>query len=226
MIFHSFLGRIRLWIALASLVQPAAASAESCQTLTSPAIKVIVSEGKLDYDFTLSGDQLGKLARSERQTAHSKLGRVRGLTLANLSLSFRNGLTARRLSDGRLCLVLTDVTANLVYVRTTVYVDRKYAKGTCEFNAIMDHENQHVAINRETLKRFAPRLQSALEAAAPAVNPMPALSLETGKKRQMDLLQKEIAPQIDAMNAVRDRANASIDTVQSYRATQEKCRNW
>ncbi len=214
-----------LFFLLLAGAAPALAAGE-CRASKPPVVKLVVKEGTLDYDYNLGVEQIEALAQKKAKSVHGTLGRVRGLTAAQMQIQFSNGVNIQRLGNNRFCLVLADVTAVLGYTRTTVYVDRRYRRGTCEFNAILDHENTHVKINREMLKRSAPGLKAALEKAVTRVSALVADNVTTGKKQQMALLQKQIAAQIETSNAARDRANAVIDTLASYRATQAKCRNW
>lgn len=215
-------------VAAASVLLAAgtASAANGCPATKPPRVIVVTEKGPLSYDYGKSGEQIEKMVGKSGLGSHVQHGRVRGLTHSQLSVKFSNALLSSQLGSGRFCLALTEVTATLGYDRTTVYVDRKYRKGSCEFNAIMEHENQHVLFNRASLAQSAPKIKAALEEAVPKANPLIVEALGSGKKRQMDLLQTQLAPHISAMNAARDRLNATIDTAQSYRATQAKCRNW
>lgn len=203
-----------------------AAAADLCPTGPKPTVELIVDQGRLRHDHQLSQPEIEALFFDEGASTHGVLGRPVGLTRTQVSIDFQTKLQPFRMSNGSYCLWLDHVVATVRYVDTTIYVDRKYRKGSCQFSAILDHEHQHVEINRATLQRFAPRIRDELKLAVQRINPVVVDEISQGREYPIDMLQSEIDPVLEAFNTERELANSSIDTPDSYRHTLNLCRNW
>ena len=116
--------------------------------------------------------------------------------------------------------------ATVRYVDTTIYVDRRFHQGSCQYNAILDHEHMHVTINRATLGRFAPRIKAELEKAVQTINPVVVSEISQGREHPIAMLQSRLDPILETFNEEREFANAAIDVPESYRYTLSLCRNW
>ena len=149
-----------------------------------------------------------------------------GLTLADLEIALRVEVRAQPLSRGRFCAELARVDATLGYRTLNVYVARRYRRGACEYEQILDHENRHVAIFRDVLAQYGPRVRRALERAGHDQTPQLATSPGTGSERFKDRLRNQVAPLFREMNRTLDRAHGALDTAKNYRAEQRMCNNW
>lgn len=100
-----------------------------------------------------------------------------------------------------------------------VLISDKYAPGTCQYQAILEHEMQHVDILRRGRQIYAERYRSMLGTGA-VQGPYPDEASA----------QSRIAGLVDVVNDEMTRAlaqaNASIDTAQSYLANQARCPSW
>ena len=89
----------------------------------------------------------------------------------------------------------------------TVYVAREYAPGSCNFDVIRRHEEEHVAIARRLVTEYRPRLLAAVT----GMHPENVLSAVQGV---VDELQR----------AMRD-ANRVLDQRDTEKSLSE-CRSW
>ena len=102
-------------------------------------------------------------------------------------------------------------------------IDRKYRPGTCQYDAILTHEREHVQINAGALRDRTPARAAAERGGGPLV----------GTLAEADW-QDEIQAEIDGatQTATREaRAKAEersgqIDTPQSYSHVQARCDSW
>jgi hypothetical protein len=140
---------------------------------------------------------------------------INGLTVSALSI----GMSFEGLS-GRGCFAPTKIHVTLgVGDPVKVYIADKYAPGTCPYNAILEHEMQHVEILRSGRIIYAERFRSRIADAA-AMGPFS--DIDSAKARisgMMDVVRDEMKRALTA-------AHATIDTAESYMANQSRCPGW
>jgi hypothetical protein len=153
-----------------------------------------------------------------------------GLTLAEQELKSDYQMGGmRRDRTGEYCIWVESLSLDFSYKRMDVYISSQYPEGSCQYNVILGHENQHVAINNRTLQIYYSMMRKALWNARfipTKAKPLPVRSLSQGKA----ILTRRINGILNPLNerfkkAVRAE-NAKIDTIANYRATQAKCSNW
>jgi len=124
------------------------------------------------------------------------------------------------------CVYLESVQATFSLRDQHVYIASEYPTGSCEYNAIKDHEDQHVSINTRTLKEYAPRVRAELERLLAAEKPVFASRPDTVTKAKVQELSRRMNTILDAFQATMSQRNAVIDTPQNYKAISEICKEW
>jgi hypothetical protein len=149
---------------------------------------------------------------------------TRGLTVSETATETGYTLAKATLPDGTGCVALKGIEARVADRGTTVLIDRSYRAGSCEHRAILDHEQEHVRINAEALRRTGLLLEERLEAVADRwggrwLAPEQASRVEEAIGRAVR----------EATSAARDEAQARhrrLDTPESYAEVQERCESW
>jgi len=176
---------------------------------------VAVASGRPDFGIDGGGRRFTGTGR-----------RVGGVTHATFHSGMRVEVATRPLDGHRVCATPTTVELDIGYPEFAVTIDGKYAAGTCEYRALLNHENTHVTILRRTLDRFAPRVRARLAEAVARFRPI----VVTGDKDAADAvlvrLQRDIDPVIKALRDAANAANGAIDTEKSYAAVTARCGNW
>lgn len=149
-----------------------------------------------------------------------------GLTYAEISLGLSASTRSLPRPGGGYCVYLEEVNAKFGLERLSVYLGREYPRGSCEFRTILDHENEHVAINLEVVKDYGPRLRQSLENELRRIAPLFAPSVNMGARRAVADLQQRVQPMMDALKQEQRRRNGAIDTDHNYGALQELCLEW
>ncbi len=176
---------------------------------------ISVHTGHSQSDLARMGSRFGKDGKF-----------VRGLTQATFRSGMRTRVTAYPLDNGRYCVVPTTVDMDLGFSEFTVYIDRKYRAGTCEHQALRDHEDTHVAIYRDNLERFAPLVKARLIKAVRRFKAVIVTAPDSGADEVLERLQRAVGPVLDNLQKAADADNARIDTQASYDTVQDQCRNW
>ena len=207
---------------LAGLSVPARAQ---CPILNIPPpnIRVGVVEPKIVYHHDLDLFGLQKLGNSAERPPP---GSIRlGVTFNADYVKWSFSTYPFNLPDGRVCIWLADVDAELGDPVMNVYVAEEYAPGSCEYNVVLNHENTHVRFMLGSLHKWAPSIQAALSEAAKHKFPVVFPAKPTNQQ-----LSQYLGGNMDdifaLMNDEMTRLNASIDTPENYRRENAKCHNW
>lgn len=192
---------------------------------------VIVSLSRRDGDVVLDN----RRSREDLRAMQQRNGRAGafgagwtpvGLTLTELKYAMKVKVEAHALGDGRYCARLTEVNADVGFDRMNVFIANRFRPGTCAFGAINDHELTHVAVFRQTLDVYHPKMLRHLESAARGLGPVRAASAEGAAAELQRRLRAAIDPLFTEMNRTMDVNNARLDTPLRYRAEQSRCTEW
>lgn len=144
----------------------ASEAAERCgQRNGAPEVTLTSLRGELAYYGSQTEADLRRLYLKAGGSGRWHGWNPAGLTLADLEIGLHVEVRAQPLSRGRFCAELAQVDATLGYRTLNVYVARRYRCGACEYEQILDHENRHVAIFRDVLAQYGPRVRRALDRA-------------------------------------------------------------
>ena len=216
---------IGLWL---TGVTPPTHAQSACTTFgQSPDVTLRIEPGKITLNNRYSRSQIKTL--SGRGPSSVKLGsrwQPIGLTLTEQQFSMRVKVDAKRIGSDRFCGQLSRVDARLGYDKLKVYIARKYRPGSCNYRSILDHENRHVSVFRNTLVKYAPRVERRLKRFAASLGPVVATSADQAAKILQQKLQRELKPLIREMDREMDFRNAKLDSPQNYRREQARCSQW
>lgn len=124
--------------------------------------------------------------------------------------------------EAGVCIRTRQVRLDLRHVEHHVMIANEIPPRGCLFEEVLKHEMRHVAVNRETLAAFAPRVRAAVAEWSDAA----AARAETAA-RAVQHLRRAIAaaarPELDALNAERVARHARIDTREEYRRLSASC---
>ena len=200
----------------------ALAAPTACTSLPSVTTKVEVdvdAPGEPEM-AAASTEEIQRLARrSDRSQAGEAV--TRGLTSSETQATARYELIERTLSDGGKCTALSKISAHLAVPKLTIRIDRRYHPGSCEYSAILDHEQEHVRITRETLKHWEDRIRRQLESAVKSWRDRWLPS--SGQQRIKAAIDHAIADLVRQIQADADRQHAAIDTPAAYETVQRRC---
>ncbi|WP_135078124.1 hypothetical protein [Terasakiella sp. SH-1] len=183
------------------------------------------SMGDLKYHKGLNSRQLSKM----RGNVGRRLGPMwipTGLTVADENYHLKTGTKIYQLGRGRFCAVLESAQLFIGYRNIDVYISNKYRQGSCEHDSILNHENVHVQIFRDTLYKHAGGIERAIRKKAPRIGPVYLRSANAAANKLQRLLDAQIRPLFKRMSSDISRKNARIDTKANYRREQAMCQDW
>lgn len=159
--------------------------------------------------------------------AHGPGARVLGA--ANAGLEFGWGMDMQSMhSGGGHCVWVARLRLTVRYPSPDIYIAREYRKGSCEYRAILAHEEEHVRISRATIKRYLPRLHMLLTSLRipTALRPIHAASLAQAEQDLSALMRDLVHPVYREMARALTREQADLDSPASYRRLFRRCRDW
>ena len=153
-------------------------------------------------------------------------GRTLGMTVATFTSILKVNFRIHPVPGG-VCMEVNELNVTLGYETTVVYIGNDWPQGSCQYAAVLEHEDKHVGINRGTFAQYLPYYRSALaEAATNPGFPYFALDKATGAAVLSDYLDKILDAATAEMVRRRDQLNALLDSPESYAYTRNECPRW
>lgn len=205
---------------------PAMAAAPACAPYKKPiSLNYTTLQPKPTYNNRLSVQGIRSTFREHTDPILGVHERALGITYAQSAYSAEANSSATPVRGG-FCVYLTSLDVQFGFKRMEVYIASEFEPGTCEYRSVLDHENQHVAINNGTLKAFAPVFRAEIEKLLALQKPVYAANAQSG----MDVALSNVEKGMSAMwSRFQDRMadeNAPLDSAKNYAATGALCSNW
>lgn len=164
---------------------------------------------------------------THRKFHNEPSGQVLGLMDPDLDIQARARPGITQHSD-HVCFWLEEIDVELVYKSIEIFVAREYKRGSCEYIAILDHENKHVEIAKDNLEKFRAKIRYALTSLLiPSPRrPVKVASVEEVEPYYEKLFEEVLQPIYEEMWEDLISAQAAIDTPQSYAKVNARCTNW
>ena len=201
-----------------------ARSPVACPVLAMPTIRFELAVSPPYYVHDQTIEQMQDLS-AKRGSPIDFRHRLLGVTVINPKFAISGkGQTLRHGNVS--CVYFTELKAMWGWDSMSVYVAREFAEDSCAYRAVMDHENQHVAVHNQAIEDFAPLAREAMERAIRAMGPV----VSTDPNRAFDLMMNDInarvQPIVREFNAFNLRRNGALDTPESYAAVSARCTDW
>lgn len=191
-----------------------------------PVIDIRVDNPPVVYDFSQERSRLAQIA-SAYGTPDFGSDRVPyGLTVNQYDAPKIDVDTETVAVPGGSCSYLRGVHVVIGLKRLEILIDRAYPVGTCEHDAILAHEEQHVAVAREAMSRYQAAIGAALGAASLPVAQFSAGGGGDPQAAFLGPLRRAIDPVAAAIQRRINDGNARLDTATSYSETFRRCANW
>ena len=210
-------------LAAALLFLSTKAFASCTANLSVPAFDVVMRNPPVNYRFDLDRSALARIA-DENGMPGLKGEIPFGLTIGRYDLEVI--VNSESVRDGAgYCTELRAAHVETGLKQLDVIVDRRFAPGSCERKAVLDHEAEHVEIFREALRYYLPALEHALRQIA-LPRAIPVADRNAARAAYVNPITDALKPLFAAMNSHARDANAQLDTPESYAAVFKRCRDW
>jgi hypothetical protein len=209
--------------AVTLLLLPTAAFASCTASLGAPAFSVAMMDPPVNYRFDLDSAALAKIAR-ENGMPRLKGEIPFGLTIGRYDLEVTID-TDTTVDGSGYCAQLHAAHVEIGLKQLDVIVDRRFAAGSCERQAVLDHERQHVEVFREAARHYLPALESIL---AQTLLPfdLHVADREAARAAYLGPITDSLKPVFVAINDRARNGNTGLDEPDSYAAVFKRCDHW
>ena len=223
------IGRLTGMVALAVLAAGWGSPSAAQQSCPSYSRTIRLAFETLDpdptYNNALNVTSIRDYLRVRGHVFSGRHNKTLGVTSYQIGFALSGKTYAVPVSGGY-CVYLSEVVAEYGYRNHDVFVASEFAPGSCEYNAVLDHENQHVAINRTAVRDSGPRLRQELERQLAELPPKFTRDPQFGTDRALSEVYVAMNKVIDRLGATQAARNAAIDNDRNYDAISDLCKNW
>ena len=196
---------------LSALASPAAAD---CVAERDPEITVAITEAPLRTDRSFS-----RMALAQRVGGVAAGWHALGLTEVSLETAIDYGFVivpAGKAYCATFSKVAVTVTLNLV-----VNLASELRRGTCANQAVEEHEQQHVDLERRTLPLEKMRVEAAVAGAAR--HGASGKTIETATEALQQTMSDIIGDALQSVSDEKNRKHATFDTRAEYKKLSLRC---
>lgn len=208
---------------------PQPANAISCEQLKQVRVSVNPSSERVEYDFTKSRNELQALEIDTISPfAEGKVTHVNGAMSGTIQIETQVQYQTETYRQLGMVCVYVDTLQVTIHYDPTIYITRDYKPGTCEHNAVMEHEKKHLKVDELMITKYAESIDRALRndirkegfRFGPFTTKETPQFLEDLKTHYVDLVEQEQKK----LSAQRLKRQQSIDTLAEYERVAAICR--
>lgn len=196
-----------------------------------------VNYGTPKYVYNFTDQRYKDIIFKAKQQLHD----FNGFTYAEFRTSVGVNALKPEVHENYVCYYIENAEVEIGYPNILVFLTDEYAKGSCEYNAIISHENTHVNIHQRSLQQFVPFFRKTLyqvfseKSAGFYVKAGFNDSKKSIKQKIKNKLsnfvkevmsEKKIKKLTTDFEKARNQANQTLDSDFSYKDTYKKCSNW
>lgn len=184
------------------------------------AVDVGVTSEPTTLDRSLTGRELGRIFGRPGEVC---AGGVQFVFNTTLTFSY---LTSRPEFGDSVCFEVSSVNVVFHYAAVTTYVASEYQEGSCEYQAILAHEQEHIRLHNEIVERHVKTIK--MELASTSFLPtrdriLLAVSKERGRRTVASLLRRTFLPLSRALGSELENRNRALDTRAGYNLVRARC---
>ncbi len=195
------------------------------QTKVTPSVDFIVKNADVRLNKSRTSDQITRFAAKSKQLKLQRGHKLLGLAHVELQYQLNIGTSVLKIGN-RYCVALNNIAISFGRKHSEIYVASKYLPGTCEFKAVLRHEQEHMEINDRIQKKYEAKLREYLLNKVESIQPYFTTSPNNAPKQLASRFAGETDRIIKQFSTERLRENNKIDTPQSYRKVRSQCAKW
>lgn len=177
------------------------------------------------YNNRLTVQGIRNLFRDHTEAVLGLHSSALGITYAETTYSAEAHSSATTVRGGY-CVYLSALDLKFGWRRMQVYVASEFEPGSCEYRTVLDHENQHVAVNNGALREFAPRFRAEVEKALRTQQPVFTQNAQAGMETALASVERDMSGLMSQFQEIMAGRNAPLDSASNYGATASLCTNW
>lgn len=158
---------------------------------------------------------------------HGRSGQVLGTTSSGLELRWSYHYQVKKWRNVY-CFWVTSTDVALSYRQLDVVIASEYAPGSCQYEAVLDHENEHVEVAQRVIQPYERHIRQALTSVEIPTSRVAALANtpELAREAAEKAFRRTLLPVRDQLIRVLNEQQAHVDTLDNYRRTWQRCSKW
>jgi len=198
-----------------------AAECQSPDDAGSFEVNVHIDPGKSKISNNLSKAQLSGY------NSHGRRRQILGTMQGDVDLRWFIKYEIEEFGDSN-CFWVASADVELAYRQLDVNIASEYEPGSCQYEAILDHENEHVQVARSIMGPYAQQIYASLTTLSIPTPDLPSVadSPEQARAEVHKVFKRLLTPVRDKMHRVLRAKQAEVDTRENYRRTFRQCRRW
>lgn len=210
------------WLTMAN-AQPSV----ECQQPSKPRVSVNPEVKDLKYDFSKSRPELDTMEIDTISPyGPNEETHVNGAMSGSVQFETLISYSSTTYGDTLAC-VNVDKVAVKIHFDPVIYIVKEYPKGTCEHEAVLEHEKKHLKINQLVINKYTERISKTLALALNkygsvygpvAVDKVPGL-YDHLKDYYTGIVQDEQNRMYVELNEL----NQQLDSLEEYERVQKAC---
>lgn len=213
---------------LASYVELASGSVK-CHLKKAPQITITATDTTVKYDHTKTQAQLDNFQVDTINPYGEEVqSHVGGLMSGEVSISENMRFATESypmINAG--CLYIDRVNVEL-HINPTIFIARDYPKGGCMYNAVMEHEKKHIAVDREIVNKYSTliinSLNTSLKQVGYAQGPFSLQQMPSVQEKMKQTVHGVIKLYSAKMSEERRARQQKVDSIQEYDRVSNMCR--
>ncbi len=187
-----------------------------------PSTRLDYNVEKTEYLRMLDANQLTMLHSATRSN------KVLGLAGGEVGMRFEATFEAKEVTNKLYCLNVKKINATL-YAKPQVHIAKNFRRGTCEYNAVLKHENKHVDVLKRAHKEYLPQFRKHLRVTSKKIPVLPPMSLAQANQRKHQLIAEiraDLQAYLNEITEEVDKRQKKVDTEEEYQRVHDRCRRW
>lgn len=199
----------------------AAAGCKAPRNAADFVVNVDIDVGEPSVSNQLSKAQLGST------NAHGRRRQILGTTKSGFELRWSMSAQVRNWKNVY-CFWVTSADVEISYHQLDVNIASEYEPGSCQYDAVLDHEYEHVEVAQEIMRPYARQIEQALTSLAIPTSHLPSVanSPEDAREEVEAAFRRTLHPVRDKINRALEVNQAVVDTKENYRRTWRRCSKW
>lgn len=204
----------------------AIAESNPCENIKiSPRLDFTTSYGKLRYDYRRNTQELN--AMGQKHGLIEKGMYAAGLSMASIDWELQVNTISRAVGDDDICVVPASLDVFIGFQDPITYISKDLKVGSCQYNLVVRHEQQHQQINIVALEYFIPKIKEQIKTQLSFVKPRVISSMDDAEEitnQMSDEYSAIIEPLVARFKASLLKEQQLLDTRQNYKFENSLCK--
>ena len=212
---------ILLGFVLCGVFYTAPASAQLRCSASTPSLSVKTSTTNTKYIRTKSAKDLTEIHGGHGSTVGG---------LGGGEIGFKAETRFEVASQGsQACVKLKSVDVTF-FAKPEIHIAKNFGRGTCEYSAVLAHEQGHIRILRKFVREYSPKVKQELRRIVrqldTSIGPMSRSKVEVTQNRLQKQFITKLEQYQDKIMPILEARQKRFDSPEEYKRVASKCRKW